>query len=98
MKTRMKTQMILVAGTALSLALASCSSTSADPHAGHTMTSMSATGVKPYTSDKCIVTGKKLGSMGDPVTVVHNGQEVKFCCKPCIAKFNANPAKYLANL
>lgn len=94
----MKTKIILVAGTALSLALASCSSTTADPHAGHDMTSLSATGVKPYTSDKCIVTGNKLGSMGDPITMVHNGQEVKFCCKPCVAKFKATPDKYLAKL
>lgn len=95
---KMKTKMILVAGTALSLALASCSSTTVDPHAGHDMSSMSAASVKPYTSDKCIVTDNKLGSMGDPISMVHNGQEVKFCCKPCIAKFKANPDKYFANL
>ena len=94
----MKTNVILVAGTAFSLVLASCSSTTVDPHAGHDMSSMSSTGVKPYTSDKCIVTGNRLGSMGDPISLVHNGQEVKFCCKPCVAKFKANPDKYLANL
>jgi len=55
-------------------------------------------GVKPYTSDKCIVTDNKLGSMGDPVTKVYNGQEVKFCCAPCVKKFDANPEKYLSKL
>lgn len=56
------------------------------------------TGAKPYPKDTCLVSGNKLGSMGDPVTRVHQGQEVKFCCKPCVAKFEKNPAKYLAKL
>lgn len=43
----------------------------------------------------CVVTGNKLGSMGDPVSITHEGKEVKFCCSPCIKKFNANPKKYL---
>ena len=54
--------------------------------------------VKPYTSNMCAVTDNELGSMGAPVTIIHNGQEVKFCCKPCIKKFKANPEKYLSNL
>ncbi len=54
--------------------------------------------VKPYPSDVCIVSDNKLGSMGKPVTIVHNGQEVKFCCKPCVAKFNRNPEKYLKKI
>jgi len=36
--------------------------------------------------------------MGDVVTEVYNGREVKFCCKPCVKKFHANPEKYLARL
>lgn len=59
---------------------------------------VSAAEVKPYPSDICIVSGNKLGSMGTPVTIVHNGQEVKFCCKPCVAKFNRNPEKYLKKI
>ena len=54
--------------------------------------------VKPYPFDDCIVSDNKLGSMGKPVTIVHNGQEVKFCCKPCVAKFNRNPEKYLKKI
>lgn len=68
------------------LGLASC--------AGSSTTS----GAKPYPKDVCIVTDNKLGSMGDPITIVHEGQEIKFCCKPCVAKFQANPAKYLSKL
>jgi YHS domain-containing protein len=58
----------------------------------------SAAEVKPYSSDFCIVSGNKLGSMGTPVTIVHNGQEVKFCCKACIGKFQKNPEKYLKKI
>lgn len=54
--------------------------------------------VKPYPLKTCLVSGNELGSMGKPITKVYNGQEIKFCCKPCIKKFEANPAKYLAKL
>ena len=53
---------------------------------------------KPYPSDICLVTDNELGSMGKPYRIVHEGQEVKFCCKPCVKKFNADPAKYLAKI
>ena len=51
-----------------------------------------------YPLDVCIVSGNKLGSMGDPYRFVHEEQEIKLCCKPCIRKFNKNPEKYLVNL
>jgi hypothetical protein len=51
-----------------------------------------------YPLKTCIVTGNELGSMGKVVTKVHEGQEIKFCCKPCVKKFDANPAKYLSKL
>lgn len=51
-----------------------------------------------YLLDTCIVSGEKLGSMGDSVSYVHNGQEVKFCCKGCQAAFKKDPNKYLARL
>jgi YHS domain-containing protein len=38
--------------------------------------------------------------MGDPIDsevfTEHNGKRVYFCCKDCIAKFRANPDKYLS--
>lgn len=55
-------------------------------------------GVKSYSLETCIVTDSKLGSMGDPVTKVYNGQEIKFCCAPCIRKFERNPQEYLTKL
>jgi YHS domain-containing protein len=53
---------------------------------------------KPYPLETCIVSGEKLGEMGDPVVIVHNGQEIKFCCEKCQPKFEKDPAKYLAKL
>jgi hypothetical protein len=53
---------------------------------------------KPYTKDVCIVSDNELGSMGRVITKVYGDQEVKFCCKPCVAKFEKNPKKYLAKL
>jgi YHS domain-containing protein len=50
---------------------------------------------KPYPLDKCIVSGEKLGEMGKPVVLVHAGQEMKFCCKDCVKKFNKDPEKYI---
>lgn len=54
--------------------------------------------VKPYPLKVCLVTDNDLGSMGDPVSIVHEGQEVKFCCHPCIKKFRAEPEKFLKKL
>ena len=54
--------------------------------------------LKPYPLDVCIVSDNELGSMGDPVPYNHQGQQIKFCCKPRIKKFKANPDKYLAKL
>lgn len=51
-----------------------------------------------YPLKVCLVTDNKLGSMGAPVTKIYNKQEIKFCCNPCVKKFDANPAKYLAKL
>ena len=80
----MKTIMTLLA----SAFLASCAGTA----------STTAGDVKPYPKNTCIVTDNKLGSMGTPITKVYGDQEVKFCCKPCIAKFEKHPQKYLAKL
>ena len=54
--------------------------------------------VRPYPLQKCLVSDEALGSMGKPIRIVHQGQEVKFCCKPCVRKFKKDPASYLAKL
>ncbi|MEM7012488.1 MAG: hypothetical protein AAF585_13510 [Verrucomicrobiota bacterium] len=53
---------------------------------------------KPYPIKDCLVSDNKLGSMGKVIRIVHEKQEVKFCCKPCVKKFKANPEKYLAKI
>lgn len=53
---------------------------------------------KKYPLDTCIVTDNKLGSMGTPITKTYKGQDVKFCCRPCIKKFYQNPDKYMEKL
>jgi hypothetical protein len=54
--------------------------------------------VKPYPLDTCLVSGEKLGSMGEPVRIVHNGQEIKFCCAGCQPEFEVDPEKFLSEL
>lgn len=53
---------------------------------------------KKYPLNDCLVTDNELGSMGKVVTKVYDGQEIKFCCKPCVGKFEKNQAKYLSKL
>lgn len=85
----MKTISILAS---LVFVLASCTpQESAEPAAAETA-------VTPYPLDVCLVSGEELGSMGDPVVIVHEGQEIKFCCDKCVPKFEADPAKYLSKL
>ena len=48
-----------------------------------------------YPLKTCVVTDEKLGSMGKAYVHKHEGQEVQFCCKSCLPKFNKDPQKYL---
>lgn len=51
-----------------------------------------------YPLDICVVSGEKLGSMGEPYVITHEGTEVRFCCDSCLPEFKENPDKYLAKL
>jgi YHS domain-containing protein len=53
---------------------------------------------KAYPLKTCLVTDNDLDSMGDEVSIVYEGQTIKFCCKPCEKKFRANPEKFLAKI
>ncbi|TWU39876.1 Archaeal TRASH domain protein [Novipirellula aureliae] len=44
----------------------------------------------------CPVSGKPLGSMGDPVAVDVNGQKLYVCCAGCVSEVESNPTKYAA--
>lgn len=70
-----------------------------DEHAGHDMTKMGGQATaKPYPLDTCVVSGEKLDSMGEPKVLVHEGQQIKFCCNDCVTEFKAEPAKFFAKL
>ncbi|MGA2852518.1 MAG: hypothetical protein ABSE90_00090 [Verrucomicrobiota bacterium] len=53
----------------------------------------------PYPLQTCVVSGDKLGGMGDPIVFVYTNkginQEIKFCCPMCKSKFLADPDKYM---
>lgn len=53
---------------------------------------------RPYPLDTCLVSGGKLGSMGEPATYVYNGQELQFCCRGCIPQFEKDPETYMEKL
>jgi YHS domain-containing protein len=49
-----------------------------------------------YPLDYCVVSGEKLGKMGEPFRITYQGKTVKFCCSACLKEFNTNPEKYAA--
>jgi YHS domain-containing protein len=51
-----------------------------------------------YPLETCLVSGQKLGSMGDPVEYVAGDRLVRFCCKGCVKQFEKDPQKYLSKL
>lgn len=75
--------------SALLLGIAGCGSGTAKPAKPYVNTD-------GYPLDTCVVTGEKLGSMGEPHVVKYQGTTVKFCCSSCLKEFNKEPAKYIA--
>jgi YHS domain-containing protein len=51
-----------------------------------------------YPLATCVVSGERLGEMGEPVDHVYGNRLVRFCCKGCISSFEKNPTKYLATI
>ncbi len=51
-----------------------------------------------YPLTTCVVSGEKLGEMGEPYVFTYKGTEVKLCCDQCKPKFDKNPAKYMEKL
>lgn len=88
MKTTFKNTLLVLLCAGTAIVITACASG----------TSSSLGGAKAYPRNTCIVTDNDLGSMGDEQRLVYQGQELKFCCAPCVKKFQANPAKYMAKL
>ena len=57
--------------------------------------SASAADAPAYPLTTCVISGEKLGGMGKPFKVTHDGTEVQLCCKSCLKDFKADPAKYV---
>ena len=55
---------------------------------------------KPYPLTTCLVSDEKIGADPNmkPYSFVHEGQEIKLCCKSCLKDFKKNPAKYMAKI
>jgi hypothetical protein len=98
MKNTLKSILTVTLLAGMALAITSCASTGGSTAAPSSATASTGGGTKSYPLKTCIVTDNDLGSMGDEQRIVYQGQEIKFCCKPCEAKFLKNPAKYLAKI
>ena len=53
---------------------------------------------KPYPMDTCVVSGEKLGSMGDAFVLKEGDQEIQLCCKSCEKDFKKNKKALLAKV
>ena len=81
---------------AASFAVVGCQSESGT-HPAHAQETTVNAAAKPYPLNKCVVSGESV-EHGQPYTFVYNGQEIKLCCKDCLADFNKDPQKYLAKI
>ncbi len=51
-----------------------------------------------YPLSFCVVTGDPLDAMGAPVSIVHEGRHVQFCCDSCKTEFAKDPSKWLKKI
>ncbi|MDQ3023073.1 MAG: YHS domain-containing protein [bacterium] len=50
----------------------------------------------PFYLAECPVKGIKLGD--EPEVLIYEGRELRFCCTGCVAKFEADPQKYISEI
>ena len=86
------TKHILTAVLLTGLAAGVLSARADDKHADHK--------AKPYPLKTCIVSGEEINDKGEmkPHVFVHEGQEVKLCCKSCLKDFNKDKTGYLKKI
>lgn len=55
---------------------------------------------KPYPLKSCVVSDEELGADASmkPYVFIHEGREVKLCCKSCLKDFKKDSAKYIAKI
>ena len=54
--------------------------------------------VESYPTEACIVSGERLGSMGDPIDVMYGYRLLRFCCKGCLRAYKKDPAGLVAKV
>lgn len=54
-------------------------------------------GKADYPLDECVVSGEELGSMGEPINLVHRPTNtlVRLCCQGCVKAYEKNPKEYV---
>ncbi len=87
---------IIIAGALIGLAALGFTGCSSGHH-DHSSHSHGSAAAKAYPLTKCLVTDEGFNH-GKPYTFVHEGQEIKLCCKDCLADFKKEPSKYLSKL
>jgi hypothetical protein len=92
--------LLATASFALAGTDSSCGGGCASEPAPAKLTAAANSAAAAYPLDTCVVSGEKLGEMGEPVDYIYkeDGEPdrlVRLCCKMCIAKFKKDPAKYL---
>ncbi len=60
--------------------------------------SPAAPAAETYPLSTCVVSGEKLGEMGDPVVFTYEGTEVHLCCPKCRPLFDKDPKTFLAKI
>jgi hypothetical protein len=51
-----------------------------------------------YPLTTCVVSGEKLGGMGDPYVFTYEGTEVRLCCINCKKEFDKDPKACIAKI
>jgi|GEM_PF-517187 len=95
-------RMLLVAAVFTFLGCSNNPTDSSDENSTETDTDTNQTSAldDAYPLDFCLVSGSDFGEDPDmiPYTHVHEGTVIKFCCKPCLPRFEKDPEKYLTDL
>lgn len=94
----MKSWMLILATLGL---ISGCDS--GHDHSGHKHDAPAASpaadpNAKPYPLKTCLVSGEELGKMGKPSRIVHEGQEILFCCGGCEKDFRKDTAKFMKKI
>jgi YHS domain-containing protein len=101
---KLKTLLLVLTAAALGIVLVACSSGDQMESESEMSAAKSQQQSEPaqtadaYPIDYCIVSGEKLGSMGDPVAYNYKGRTIKFCCNHCVETFEKSPEMYIAKL